>query len=484
MLKIPIVSRLNWHDYQGLVITLVFVFVESLLRLIFAFVPVSLLRRWVFNPILKRLPKPSLHDDDTEPFAGANRFSDLTRIWNYPCEEHLVETTDGYVLCLHRIPHGQHQPYSVNDAADTSSEKKPVVLLWHGFMMNSEVFACSPDREKNLAFILADAGFDVWLGNSRGNKYSYKHRQYKPTSTTFWDFSLDELAAYDLPNSVDYILAETGVSQLAYIGFSQGTAQAFASLSTRRDLNKKISLFIALAPATKPPGLENRLVNALAKSSPHFVYLLFGRRRGLSIALFWRDVLPRRLYTYTLDYCVNFLFGWQSRNMSYRQKIACYAHLYSYSSVKTVAHWFQIIGARRFQTYDDMPPTRVTASADGDQAGHISLTYPTQRIRTPIALFYGGCDSLSNIHELLKDLPEPLCARKIDHFEHLDFLWADDAHQIVYPEVVRLLSENIPQHRRSSVKTVRAINAQGQPTEIKLCSPASSRAGSPPGYPQ
>ncbi|RKP10098.1 triacylglycerol lipase, partial [Thamnocephalis sphaerospora] len=436
MLDIPILSRLNWHDYQGLIITLVFVLVESILRLVFAVLPVSLLRRWVFNPILHRLSKPkSGIVADTEPFASARRFSNLAAIWGYPVEEHLVETKDGFVLAAHRIPHGRTE-------SARSDEPKPVVLLWHGFMMNSEVFACSPDREKNLAFVLADCGFDVWLGNSRGNKYSYKHRVHKPFMGAFWDFSLDELAAYDLPNTVDYILHETGQPNLAYIGFSQGTAQAFASLSTNRDLNNKISLFVALAPATKPPGLENRLVNALAKSSPHFVYLLFGRRRGLSIALFWRDLLPRRLYTATLDYCVRFLFGWSCSNMSDRQKIACYAHLYSYSSVKTIAHWFQIIGARRFQSYDDLPPVRLAEKSDGDAAGHVAFTYPTKRIRTPIALFYGGCDSLSNIHELLKDLPPPLEACEIAHYEHLDFLWADDAHKLVYPQVVKVLDRH------------------------------------------
>jgi hypothetical protein len=36
---------------------------------------------------------------------------------------------------------------------------KPVVLLYHGFMMCSEVWLCNLDEERNLAFVLAEAGY-------------------------------------------------------------------------------------------------------------------------------------------------------------------------------------------------------------------------------------------------------------------------------------------------------------------------------------
>jgi predicted alpha/beta hydrolase len=62
--------------------------------------------------------------------------------------------------------------------------------------------------ENSLAYVLANAGYDVWLGNNRGNIYSRKHQTLNPDKDTakFFDFSFYELGKYDLPANVDYIL--------------------------------------------------------------------------------------------------------------------------------------------------------------------------------------------------------------------------------------------------------------------------------------
>jgi len=40
--------------------------------------------------------------------------------------------------------------------------------------------------ESSLCVELADAGYDVWLGNNRGNKHSRGHKSLQQDSVAFW----------------------------------------------------------------------------------------------------------------------------------------------------------------------------------------------------------------------------------------------------------------------------------------------------------
>jgi hypothetical protein len=50
-----------------------------------------------------------------------------------------------------------------------------------------------------MAFILADEGFDIWMNNTRGNRFSRNHCYYDPGvhKKEFWDFSFQEMAEFD-----------------------------------------------------------------------------------------------------------------------------------------------------------------------------------------------------------------------------------------------------------------------------------------------
>lgn len=105
----------------------------------------------------------------------------------------------------------------------------PPVLLQHGLIDSSDGWVVRDDSSP--AFVLANAGYDVWLGNNRGNKYSRRHQTLSPESEKFWDFSWEELGTYDLPAFTEYILATTGYKKLGYVGHSMGTTQVFYAMT-------------------------------------------------------------------------------------------------------------------------------------------------------------------------------------------------------------------------------------------------------------
>jgi lysosomal acid lipase/cholesteryl ester hydrolase len=157
-------------------------------------------------------------------------------------ETHKVTTEDGYILTHHRIPNGKN-------AAPAPPEGRPVVWLQHGLLSSSADWLLN-NRDKALAYRLADQGYDVWLGNARGNTYSKEHVSLDVKSKEFWAFSWHEMGKYDLPANFDYVLNLTGKPDLYYAGHSMGTTMFFVSMSVRPEYNSKIRLMNALAPVS------------------------------------------------------------------------------------------------------------------------------------------------------------------------------------------------------------------------------------------
>lgn len=153
-------------------------------------------------------------------------------------EAHRVVTDDGYQLKVHRILPSYVEPRIF---------RKPVFLM-HGIVATAADFLLT-GRDVALAYLLAENGYDVWIGNARGSRHSMRHNYLSQDSKEFWQFSWHEIGYYDLPAMIDYALKVTGTAQTFFIGHSQGTTTLLVLLSTRPEYNQKIVQAHLMAPS-------------------------------------------------------------------------------------------------------------------------------------------------------------------------------------------------------------------------------------------
>ena len=131
-----------------------------------------------------------------------------------------MTTSDGFINVVHRI------------YKDSNKGKKGVIMMQHGLIDSSDVWILNY-RNKAPAFVAADAGFDIWLPNHRGNKYSKDHLKLDSTlDAEYWHHSFPEFAKFDMPAFFKYIKNQTGVEKLTYVGHSQGTIEMFYAMAT------------------------------------------------------------------------------------------------------------------------------------------------------------------------------------------------------------------------------------------------------------
>ncbi|GBM04471.1 Lysosomal acid lipase/cholesteryl ester hydrolase [Araneus ventricosus] len=363
--------------------------------------------------------------------------SELITSKGYPVENHVVQTEDGFLLSVQHIPHGRNGP-------GTFQGKKEVVFLQHGFLSASHDWVINfPDQ--SLGFILADAGYDVWMGNTRGNTYSRKHVKYTPDMDKFWENStFSEMGYYDVPAMIDYVLNETCEKQLSYIGHSQGTAACFVMLSERPEYNQKIKIFIALAPISTVGYMTNP-IHFIARAKEEF---------ELIAKIFqWRDFLPNStLIKFFSELVCNheeprickgimsLAFGESNELNSTRIHVYA-AHTPAGTSVKSVIHYAQLYLSRKFAKYD---------YGKEENFAHYGQETPPEYdlspITAPVAVIWASHDNLADptdVKLLLKKLKSLVDVYEVPYkpFNHVDFTLAVHAKYLLYDKVLEWLNK-------------------------------------------
>ncbi|KAL7297623.1 hypothetical protein TKK_0009294 [Trichogramma kaykai] len=348
----------------------------------------------------------------------------------YVAEEHTVTTVDGYNLILHRIPRSN---------TPQISNQTQVVFIQHGLFLSSDAFVLQGPN-KDLAFRLADKGYDVWFGNARGNTYSRSHKFYNPNHNDFWRFSFDEVGRIDFKYSIDYILSVTKTSCLTIIGYSIGATESYVFLSEHPEYNDKVNLLISVSPLgfwSRPTPEEKEKIYGIAKqidlvrkkTHKEEMYPLTSFTQQ-----FWKNLCSPDNDQESQDVCdfvVNSFFG--SMNTTYEKDLIkrIMQYIPAGTSAKTLLHLLQTMDHGTFKKYE---PKIGTAK-----------NYNLTAITVPTAIF-SACNDQFVIQKdcatLKASIPNSVIFKLFKNetvkIDYLDLLWHEDI-DMINDSILKLL---------------------------------------------
>ncbi|NXM57298.1 LIPM Lipase, partial [Illadopsis cleaveri] len=351
----------------------------------------------------------------------------------YPSKEYEVMTEDGYFLTLNRIPHGR-------GGAGLSGSKAPVLIV-HGFCLEGGDWVDNfPDS--SLAFILADAGYDVWIGNNRGNSWSRQHHNLSIGSEEFWDFSFHEMAMYDLPAMVGFILRQTEQERLFYVGHAQGSSLGFIAFSSLPRLAEKIKLFFALAPVYTFHHARGPVLD-LAFLPDLLLQEIFGTRELVLVGRKEKPLLVEKCsHPLEAEVCAHLIFitgGFDRKNLNISRLDVYLSYFPDYTSVKNLLHWGQTAKTAEFKQFDYGPR---------NLEKYKQLTppfYQIEAMKVPVAVWSGGQDWVTppwETYRLLAHLTNVVHHEHFPDWNHFDSHWGLNAPQRLYRQMVTLMEEN------------------------------------------
>ncbi|MED6131799.1 hypothetical protein PIB30_013281 [Stylosanthes scabra] len=355
-------------------------------------------------------------------------------VHGYKCQELQVTTEDGYILSLQRIPEGRR---SENN---NGNNKKQPVIIQHGVLVDGVTWLLN-SPEQNLPLILADNGFDVWIANTRGTKFSRRHTSLDPSQPAYWNWSWDELVSYDLPAVFNYVSSQTGGQKIHYIGHSLGTLMALASFSEGKLVNQVKSAAL-LSPIAYLSHMTTRLLDLAARFYIDQLTRIFGLSefipKGLPVQLFLRELCAQP----GVD-CNDLVTAITGPNCCLNSSALDLFFMNEplTTSTKNLVHLAQIVRSGVLAKFN-----YVRADYNIQHYGErFPPIYNLSNIPHDLPLFlsYGGQDALSDVLDVatlldylkLHDV-DKITVQFIKNYAHADFIMGVNAKDIVYNAII------------------------------------------------
>jgi len=117
-------------------------------------------------------------------------FTSLFDESKYHIKEYNQVTSDGYVLKVFRVR--LQQSFLQNLPSYLKDNINQPVHIQHGLLGSADDHFIN-GSEKSYGHHFVNKGYDVWVGNNRGNKYSKGHTSQTITKDEFYDFSFQEM---------------------------------------------------------------------------------------------------------------------------------------------------------------------------------------------------------------------------------------------------------------------------------------------------
>lgn len=356
-------------------------------------------------------------------------------------QEYQVTTSDGFILTMHRI-------IDPNETDEQRDLRKPV-FMQHGLLSCSGTWIVN--GKNSLGYYFHEQGYDVWLGNNR----SYFKAQHATipgdlhNNEEYWNWSVQELACYDLPAMIGTVLAnKKNFKKLILVGHLQGGLQSFLMLKNPyyTPLHEQIELFVPIAPAIYPGSLflTRDFIKFVNRRSQFTWLMLFGCCAFMrNLCLVRHYIAEYSLYGKLSYYMFKYLFGWNGSNWGKDKKIWHFLFIFnmSYASVELMKYYLSNSSKCGFtkmlqpkDAYKNDDHFNVNVIDDTKSFFQFEKTWFTG-VKVPMIVFIGEEDYLVDGKKLVAHMQkyEPGYVEgqnfevvELATYNHLDVVWAED----------------------------------------------------------